>query len=261
MSQAVVSDGESSATPAIDWALRLALTLTAFWLGLGLLYIGDLIGWTRFATQPVADLGQFLEGAFAPLAFLWLVIGQFQQQRELAANNEAIRLQYQIMRKTAEHAEVQARAVSANELHARQDTFIELAAMVTRQCSSALGLLYGSSQGPAGNGKVSSEQFAELWKTHGSGDPEVFARAMFVLALQLPPGASSYDLFYGTPVRTRHTENVYRAYGRLLRNAAACDPDGMITDALLGSALGRIYQIAERHREQWLAAGSPNAPA
>jgi hypothetical protein len=249
-----------STTRGRDWSLVLALTLTASWLGLGLLYIADLIGWGRFATQPVADLGQFLEGAFAPLAFLWLVIGQFQQQRELTENNRAIRLQYEVMQRTAEHAEIQARAVSANELHARQDTFIELAALVQRQCSAALGLLYGSSQGPGGNGRVSGEQFAELWRAHGSGDPEVFARAMFTLTIAGTQDETTYELYYGTPVRTRHSENVYRAFGRLLRNAADCDPDGMITDALLGSALGRVYRILEQERERWVAAGSPNAP-
>jgi hypothetical protein len=244
-----------------DWTVALALTLTATWLILGLLYVGSLIGWGRFATQPVADLGQFLEGAFAPLAFLWLVIGNFQQQRELSANNDAIRMQYEIMRKTAEQAEIQARAVSANELHARQDTFIELAAMVQRQCSAALGLLYGSSQGPAGNGRVSSDKFAEMWSAHSGGDTEVFARAMFVMGFAGTEEETPYELYYGTAVRTRHSENVYRAFSRLLRNAADCDPDGMITDALLGSALGRVYRTLEQQRERWLAEGSPNAPA
>jgi hypothetical protein len=244
-----------------DWSVLLALALTSCWLVLGFLYVGSLIGWGRFATQPVSDLGQFLEGAFAPLAFLWLVIGQFQQQRELTANNQAIRLQYEVMQKTAEHAEIQARAISANELHARQDTFIELAALVQRQCSAALGLLYGSSQGPGGNRRVSSEQFTELWRAHGSGDPEVFARAMFSLTLAGPQDESPYELFYGTPIRTRHSENVHHAFGRLLRNAAACDPDGMITDALIGSALGRVYRILQAQRERWIAEGSPHAPA
>lgn len=246
---------------AQDWSVRVALLLTGVWVLLGLVYAGSLIGWGRFATQPVADLGQFLEGAFAPLAFLWLVIGNFQQQRELSANNQAIRLQYEIMRKTAEQAEIQARAVSANELHARQDTFIELADLVQRQCSTALGLLYGSSQGPAGNGSVSLEQFNALWKDHSGGDPDVFARAMVVLGLQIGPSGSTYELYYGTPVRTRHSENFHHAYDRLLRHAAACDPDQMITDALLGSALGRVFRTVQQHREAWMAAGRPHDPA
>jgi len=261
MSEAEAATPNGDKSRNHDFTVWLALTLTASWLVLGFLYIGSLLGWDRFATQPVADLGQFLEGAFAPLAFLWLVIGNFQQQRELSANNDAIRLQYEVMQRTAEQAEIQSRAIAANELHARQDTFIELAALVSRQCSTTVGLLYGSSQGPAGNGPLSAERFNEMWATHGAGDPEVFARAMFVLQLQNPDAKASYDLYYGTPVRTRHSENIYRAYGRLLRSAAECDPDGMITDALRGSALGRIYAFVEQHRERWLAEGSPNKPA
>ena len=41
------------------------------------------IGWDRFISQPADALGGFLEGAFAPLAFLWLVVGFFLQQRQL----------------------------------------------------------------------------------------------------------------------------------------------------------------------------------
>lgn len=245
---------------AHDLSVWLALTLTVVWLLLGFLYIGSLLGWERFTTQPVADLGQFLEGAFAPLAFLWLVIGNFQQQRELSANNDAIRLQYEVMQRTAEQAEIQSRAVAANELHARQDTFIDLAALVSRQCSAAIGLLYVSSQA-AGSGPMTTEEVGRMWGIYGAGDPEVFVRAMLVLQFQGDSAGNTYDLYYGTPVRTRHTENIHRAYGRLLHNAADCDPDGMITDALRGSPLGRIYAIIEEHRERWLAEGSPNKPA
>jgi len=44
---------------------------------------------------PTADIGSFLEGAFAPLAFLWLVIGHFMQQREIASPTKAIGIQEQ----------------------------------------------------------------------------------------------------------------------------------------------------------------------
>lgn len=37
--------------------------------------------------------GDFLAGVFAPLAFLWLVFGYYQQGRELKLNTEALRLQ------------------------------------------------------------------------------------------------------------------------------------------------------------------------
>lgn len=238
-----------------NWTVWMAFALTGVWLFLGLLYIADLVGTERFLSQSSADLGGFLEGAFAPLAFLWLVIGQFQQQRELAANNDAIRLQYEALQKTAEHAEAQARAISANELHARQDTFMEMVSLVGRQCGVSMGFLYGSSQGPAGPGPVSGDDFTRMWTAYGSGDPEIFARGMLVAHLQCSNDDESYALFYGTPVRTRHCEVFQLAYSRLLRHAAECDPDGMITDALLGGGFGPTYRLILRHRDRWIAEG------
>jgi len=39
-----------------------------------------------------------------------------------------------------------------------------------------------------------------------------------------------------------HCENYIRSFERLLRAAAACDPDGMIVDAMNGNAQGRLYR-------------------
>ncbi len=73
-----------------DRQVQVGLVLTAIWLGAGVLYVAVSMGWTAFLRLPLGDLGDFLDGAFAPLAFLWLVLGLFLQQRELAANNFAI---------------------------------------------------------------------------------------------------------------------------------------------------------------------------
>ncbi|HHQ6565536.1 TPA: hypothetical protein ACSTJX_000332 [Serratia fonticola] len=39
------------------------------------------------------ELGDFLAGAFSPVAFLWLVLGYLQQQKELQQNTKALELQ------------------------------------------------------------------------------------------------------------------------------------------------------------------------
>ena len=66
----------------MDWRIFMGLSLTILWLGTGFTYIASSIGWLAFAQLPAEELGSFLEGAFAPLAFLWLVIGYFLQQQE-----------------------------------------------------------------------------------------------------------------------------------------------------------------------------------
>ncbi|MDU3496991.1 MAG: hypothetical protein E7F60_07815 [Enterobacter hormaechei] len=70
-----------------------------FWWGLGItgayflmlcvtilkLNLNVMVSWNEF--------GDFLAGAFSPVAFLWLVLGFIQQQRELQQNTEALKLQ------------------------------------------------------------------------------------------------------------------------------------------------------------------------
>lgn len=236
-----------------DWRIGFGLVTTVVWLALGVFYVEQSLGWSRFFSQPISDIGEFLDGAVAPLAFLWLVLGLFLQQNELAQNNRAIRLQYEAMRKTAEHAELQARAIQANELHARQDTFIELAKLVSGQLEVIAGMLFLSTQGPAGDGVVSAEEMDELWSRLGSGDPAVFSRRLIGLRFSLADVEQARELFYGTAIRRRHTETYLHSFERLLRAAAGCDPEGMIQDALLGGAHGRLSRAMQE-----LGAGAPS---
>ena len=54
-----------------------------------------LVQWnaTPLGSLKLNELGDFLAGAVAPLAFLWLVVTVFQQHRELKYNTEALKLQ------------------------------------------------------------------------------------------------------------------------------------------------------------------------
>jgi len=229
-----------------DWRIWFGLTSTLVWLWLGAVYIGGVVGWQSFVTQPAEALGGFLEGAFAPLAFLWLVIGYFLQQRELSSNTRAIRLQYEQMRRTAENAEVQARALADNERHQRQETLLLIADRVQRQIGAVVGLLWMSSQGPGNeNPTASDELVADLWERLGAGDAESFARQFISIYFRADDPGDQYDLFFGTEIRRRHSNTSATSFGRLVDHARACDSDGMMVDALMGSAHGRIYQIIQ----------------
>ena len=113
-----------------DWRIWLGVVVTAGWLLLGILYVGSSIGWSRIGDQPAEVIGNFLEGAFAPLAFLWLVIGYFLQQKELAQNTEALRQQFREIQRTAEQAVKQTETISAQERHARQQIFLQVHELV-----------------------------------------------------------------------------------------------------------------------------------
>jgi hypothetical protein len=224
-----------------DWRVLFGLSVTFVYLILMGLYIASEVGWVAFADLSVERMGSFLEGAFAPLAFLWLVIGYFLQKKELRQNTEAMKMQFVEIQRSAEQAVAQTEAIARSELHQRRESFLKIADLVRAQLGTVVGLLYLSSQMAEGNEqKVPDEELAELWMTVGRDDPEVFSRRM----LQLGAVSSHqyrYKLFFGTPIRTRHTENFEQCFERLLRTARECDEDNMIEDALLGSAHGGLY--------------------
>lgn len=65
---------------ALTFLYFVALILSIFYLGLT-----PMASWNEF--------GDFLAGAFSPVAFLWLVLGYLQQQKELQQNTRALELQ------------------------------------------------------------------------------------------------------------------------------------------------------------------------
>ncbi len=232
-----------------DRRILLGLAMTALWIGLAVAYVGSSIGWNAFVNSPPSEVANTIEGFVSPLAFLWLVLGLFLQQSELAQNSHALMLQSEALQRSAEQAEIQARAIHANELHARQDTFVDLYAMVNRQLGVTSALLYMSSQQTTLGGNVTTEAIGENWSQLGSGDSEVFTRHMLRLGAVLP-ATEAFPLFFGTPVRTRHSESFISTFERLIKNAAACDPDGLICDAILGNGSGRLYSLMTRLRDQ-----------
>jgi hypothetical protein len=57
---------------------------------------------SRVATMKANEWGDFFAGVFAPLAFLWLVLGYLQQGEELRLSTEALRLQADELRNSVE---------------------------------------------------------------------------------------------------------------------------------------------------------------
>ena len=224
-----------------DWVIKAGLWGSVLWLMLLATYITNGSGWAKFSTAPMDILGSFLEGAFAPLAFLWFVLGYFTQQKELSQNTEAIKLQHQEMQKTAVQAVIQAQATQASEVHARRESFLSVAESVKAQLGGIVGFLFLSSQGSNASGHVPAEKMAELWDGLGRRDHEVFTRQMLPLII-VHGDRYSYKLMFGTALRRRHTENFIFNFERLVSAAIECDTNGMIRDAIMGSAHGFLYQ-------------------
>jgi hypothetical protein len=222
-----------------DWRIWLGLVITIIWIGGGLWYIGLVSETTPTQNFSLDAVGSFLEGAFAPLAFLWLVIGLFIQQQELANNTEALR-------KTSEQSEMQTQAIAATEMNARQETFFKIAEAVKHQLGGISGMLLVSGLGPVGSGRISREQMDDLFSQSAGGDHTVFAR-MFISMEFLEEGGLE-ELLYGTEIRKRHTKNFMRTFERLCRLAKNCDVDGIIEDSLMQNAFGLLYQRMKEHK-------------
>ena len=232
----------SPAPQTTDWRLRLGVGATAVWLGLGMLYISSVVGWADFVRQKAPALGEFLDGAFAPLAFLWFVVGFFLQQRQLEDNTGMLSQQLEVMRQTAQQAEIQSRAIAADELHSRQDTFLRIAEMVSQQLGVTAGWLYTSWAAGEDGAEMSGPGGAlEIWRTQGAGDHGAFDRACVRLIYGSRITAAA--LFWGTPIRSGHSESFLRAFERLTRLAERCDPDGVIADAIRGGTHGRVARF------------------
>jgi len=226
-----------------SWLLRLGLALTVIWVVAQLYYIVDVVGFTRFVDEGPPSVGGFLEGAFAPLAFLWLVIGFFLQREELQRSSRAIDLQYREMRRATEHAEVQAAAIAANEMHARQEAFLRVVELIQQQLAAVLGQLYMSSQAAAADGPRGDEEIQAMWSAMGAGDRSVFGRALIGVHFGGDRQRDTWDLFWSTPIRTRHSTRFLEVFDRMLERARECDTDKLLVETLLGSVHGQLYLL------------------
>ena len=108
--------------PAVPRSRRVwfAGVATITWVGVVLSYA--ICCWDQFKVLTPNMVGDFFAGVVAPLAFLWLVIGYFQQGDELRQNAEALRLQAEQLRLQVEEtkalvAEAKRQAEAALKLY------------------------------------------------------------------------------------------------------------------------------------------------
>ena len=217
-----------------DWDRRVwgAVVLTALWMLGGIVYIVSAGGW-GFFSQDADTIGGFLEGFFAPVAFLWLVVGLFVQQEEIARNRDE-------MERSNLLSEKQARAMEEAALTARQQAFFLIADNVRRQTGNLLGAML------ANEGSLSDQDMEPQWTAHAAGDFERFPRVL-VDRYHLLKGedfgfiGGVESLFFGTPLRRGLAEEYIRSFRRLLRQARECDQDHSILATVLQAPHGIVY--------------------
>ncbi|MCY4094545.1 MAG: hypothetical protein OXG05_05380 [Gammaproteobacteria bacterium] len=227
--------------PSRNWLLGLGVVLTTVWILGGLVYIVFLDGWMSFVDQRADAIGGFLEGFFAPLAFLWLVIGLFIQQRELASNTEALK-------QTNLNSEKQTEVLAATELRARQSAFFQIAENVRRQTGNLAGVIVGSLETEQGERIMSDARMIEHWEEHQRGQFEIFPAMLTDPAGAFAAaGLHPIDIYYGTEERSQTTSEYVKSFRGLIELARDCDDDGAIVRTITQTPHGQIYIAMLEH--------------
>ena len=87
------------------------------------------------------ELGDFLAGTFAPLAFLWLVVGYFQQSKEIEQNTEALKLQRDEMRDSVGEAQRQNELLEQSQLISDRSVFLTIAHEIQEEMDEYIKML------------------------------------------------------------------------------------------------------------------------
>lgn len=122
--------------------IKISWVATSLWIILWTVFLYS--DWTNAKNMGFNEWGDFFAGAFAPLAFLWLVIGYFQQGEELSQNTraleqqeEALKLQVEELRQSVEQqnksATAQNRQAKISGLMARLDAANHIMDSLERQ--------------------------------------------------------------------------------------------------------------------------------
>lgn len=123
------ADKAATSRATLSTPLKVGLLLSMAYIVLGVVYC--LQEWSALAGLEPNEMGDFLAGGFGPLAFLWLVVGYFQQGTELRQNSRALHLQAAELRasveqqqRMAEAAEAQLRSLKQAELSSHTPRFV-----------------------------------------------------------------------------------------------------------------------------------------
>ncbi|VVP56586.1 hypothetical protein [Pseudomonas fluorescens] len=128
----------------------LGAVLTAIYLLVMLKLVWGRVG--TLQTMELNALGDFLAGAFGPVAFLWLVLGYIQQGQELRQGTEALILQAKELKNSVEQQAIIATATLEQTKSQRVALDLQLRE-IERSISPVLHVAGGSRSG-VGDGRI-----------------------------------------------------------------------------------------------------------
>lgn len=202
---------------------------TAVWVALAVYYVFGYVCWSTFVALPANSMGDFFAGFFAPLAFLWLVLGYLQQGNELRFQSDQIR--------------AQRTAIEANELHARRDTFMRFVEQVMlEQYELAASLMPAASQ--RGHGVEMA------WGRFSQGGRNQFFSAIIENGFRKVPAATTNKIRRDEPERSRALRFVENCE-IIFKQCDSCDDENELIrsyfeNSKMASAYAGLCIILER---------------
>jgi hypothetical protein len=90
-----MGDTDQSTFTDTSWLTRVGIVGTKLYLILIMAALPSMasLGWIKIAALELNEVGDFLAGLFGPLAIFWIVLGFFQQGKELKNSVETLKLQ------------------------------------------------------------------------------------------------------------------------------------------------------------------------
>lgn len=143
-------------------------------------YVGILVwlgwgSWCQLRSKELNEVGDFLAGAFSPLAFFWLVVGYFQQGHELNQNTKALRLQHDELKESVAQAK-QMVQINREELDALKEDRTK--ADAATDLATWVGLTYVRNRegGESTNGVQIRRAITVEFVNYGSDALEIYAQ-------------------------------------------------------------------------------------
>jgi hypothetical protein len=115
----------------------------------------------KFLALELNELGDFLAGAFGPIAFLWLVLGFLQQGRELKLSTDALQLQAQELKNSVQQQSIMASAAT-QQIESQRAALLLQEKEIERSISPIFNGITGSRQGGPGTNVITSIQIQNI---------------------------------------------------------------------------------------------------
>ncbi|PCJ69877.1 MAG: hypothetical protein COA62_10265 [Rhodobiaceae bacterium] len=194
MPKAKETEKHASALTKLGWLL------TGIWMLIFVVLVA--LRWSQFIELDLNELGDFLAGWFAPLAFGWLVLGFYQQGAEL-------RLQAIELKNSVQQLARQSDAMNENTLLAKQEAISRLLRERSGEIAVAareiLELFDIKQQFFGSNANVSARisNVARAQARYDSGDVDAFHREICSAYEYLDGYGGEGDYFFNFPAKDK----------------------------------------------------------